>query len=79
MHGFIDRHQLVTELLEVLQEVHLPLFMNKQTQTDVCIVALCTEVHHGNGSIDRNKLQEVKLKSPLTSYKLIICSLDQKH
>ena len=38
-NGFIDSHQFVTEWLEVLQEVHLALFMNKQTQTDVCIVA----------------------------------------
>ena len=68
-NGFIDRHQLVTEWLEVLLEVHPALFMNKQTQTDVCIVAPCTEVHYGNGSTDRNKLkiQEVKLKCPLTS------------
>ena len=56
-NGFIDRHHLATELLEVLQEVHLVLFMNKQTQTDVCIVALCTEEHYGNGLTDRNKIK----------------------
>ena len=37
-NGFIDGYQFVTELFEVLQEVHLTLFMNKQKQTDVCIV-----------------------------------------
>ena len=57
LNGFIDRHQLVTEWLEVLQKVHVALFMNKQTQTDVCIVALSTEEHYGNSLTNRNKIK----------------------
>ena len=65
LNGFIDGHQLVTEWLEVLQEVHLVLFMNKPTQTDVCIVGLCTEEHYGNGSTDRNK---IKIQEKMSTY-----------